>query len=68
MHNKHWNFCTILARVENLEQKKAESLDVALLSKHLHAFKWEKQTGMKISRQINSSTMKTLYHYRAVSW
>lgn len=24
MHNEHWNLCTILARVENLEQKKAE--------------------------------------------
>lgn len=42
MHDEHWNLCTILARVENLEQKKAEQLDLAFLSKHLHAFTWEK--------------------------
>ena len=33
MHDEHWNLRTILARVENLEQKKAEQLDLAFLSK-----------------------------------
>lgn len=61
MHDEHWNLCTILARVENLEQKKAEQLDLAFPSKHLHAFTWEKQTGSKFFKLL-SSTVKIQYH------
>lgn len=58
MHDEHWNLGTILARVENLEHKRAEWLELALPRQHLHVFPWETNTNRSSLFPMWSSTVE----------